>query len=123
MPTPLEQLVMLFQQSQAAPQAGPPPYQGPPAQNPVLTASNPIDPRVLAAYKKQIGYMGVPLENKAELMKAIDLWSRTASRRSPGADYDANGGYRVAKLREALSAIHGINNYTPQGFIPPQPMD
>ena len=40
----------------------------------------------------------------------------TANRRSPGADYDANGGSEAKLYHEALSKIYNISDYSPPGW-------
>ncbi len=48
--------------------------------------------------------------NVDKLKKAYSTWEQTAAKRSPGADFDANGGAEVRLFRSALRDIYNIND-------------
>ena len=53
------------------------------------------------------------------LKSAFDAAVAKASARSPGADYNANGGSEARLYSEALANIYGITDYAPAGFTNP----
>lgn len=82
-----------------------------------VTARPVFDKKAMERHARELAALNIPLDKASEIMAAIDAAAMNASRRQPGADYNANGGMLVRRLQSALSEIHGINNYTPTGFV------
>jgi len=54
--------------------------------------------------------------NPEKLKSAFADAVAKANSRSPGADYDANGGSEAKLYHEALSKIYNISDYSPPGW-------
>ena len=71
-----------------------------------------VNPQAMAIYAKD-PTVGKYVNDPAQLMAVIDSVHKRESRNSPGTSADL---FVANKANEALSAIYGINDYTPQGF-------
>ena len=84
-----------------------------PVANPTLgLMGGKVNDRALALYAND-PVVGKYVNDPAQLMAVIDSVHKRESRNSPGTKADL---FVANKANEALSAIYGINDYTPQGF-------